>query len=153
MAIVCITAALKSGSKDKKFKCQVRRAHVQRKGYLQWICIVLIGTYCAATVRAWVATAADAAEAPTALVALVALIAPSPDAMLTVLADAAALANAQQLTGPIVPMPAPHKKEKAMVITDAMKSEDAHHKIRMARADYRLFGVRQRNRLVKEAKE
>ena len=68
-------------------------------------------------------------------------------------ADAAALANAQQLTGPIVPMPAPHKKEKAMVITDAMKSEDAHHKIRMARADYRLFGVRQRNRLVKEAKE
>merc|ERR1719327_2030804 len=27
---------------------------------------------------------------------------------------------------------------------------DAFHKIRMARADYRLFGIRQRNRLVKE---
>ena len=68
-------------------------------------------------------------------------------------ADAAALANAQQLTGPIVAMPAAHKKEKAMKITDAMKDEDCHHKIRMARADYRLFGTRQRNRLIKEAKE
>ena len=68
-------------------------------------------------------------------------------------ADAAALANAQQLKGQIVAMPAAHKKEKAMKITDAMKDEDCHHKIRMARADYRLFGTRQRNRLIKEAKE
>merc|ERR1711865_1324668 len=59
--------------------------------------------------------------------------------------------GAQQLTGPIVAMPAAHKKEKAMKITDAMKDEDCHHKIRMARADYRLFGTRQRNRLIKEA--
>jgi large subunit ribosomal protein L13e len=68
-------------------------------------------------------------------------------------ADAAALANAQQLKGDIVALPAPYKKEKAMKITDAMKEEDCYHKIRMARADYRLFGTRQRNRLMKEAKE
>ena len=61
-------------------------------------------------------------------------------------ADAAALANAQQLKGDIVALPAPYKKEKAMKITDAMKEEDCYHKIRMARADYRLFGTRQRNR-------
>ena len=43
--------------------------------------------------------------------------------------------------------------EKARVITDEMKDVDAFHKIRMARADFRLFGVRQRNRLIKEATE
>ena len=68
-------------------------------------------------------------------------------------ADAAELANAQQVVGDILPMPSPFAKEKAMVITDAMKEEDCYHKIRMARADYRLFGIRQKNRLAKESKE
>jgi len=68
-------------------------------------------------------------------------------------ADQAELDKAQQLTGEILPMPAPYTKEKAMVITDAMKEEDCYHKIRMARADYRLFGVRQKNRLIAAAKE
>merc|ERR1712113_1028793 len=53
----------------------------------------------------------------------------------------------------IIPMPSAFAKEKAMVITDEMTEESAFHKIRMARADYHLFGVRQRNRLIKEAKE
>ena len=68
-------------------------------------------------------------------------------------ADAAELANAQQVVGDILPMPSPFTKEKAMVITDAMKEEDCYHKIRMARADYRLFGVRQKNRLAKAEKD
>merc|ERR1719213_1532693 len=67
-------------------------------------------------------------------------------------ADAAALANAQHLQGPIAPMPKPYTKEKARKISD-VEEVDAFHKIRMARADYRLFGIRQRNRLVKEAAE
>ena len=67
-------------------------------------------------------------------------------------ADAAALANAQQLQGPIAPVPKPYTKEKARKISD-VEDVDAFHKIRMARADYRLFGIRQRNRLVKEAAE
>ena len=68
-------------------------------------------------------------------------------------ADAAELEKAQQVVGEILPLPAPYTKEKAMVITDEMKEEDCYHKIRMARADYRLFGVRQKNRLAKLAKE
>ena len=40
-----------------------------------------------------------------------------------------------------------------MTITSAMKEVEAYHTIRMARADYRLFGTRQKNRLAKEAKE
>merc|ERR1712037_1041257 len=50
-------------------------------------------------------------------------------------AEAAELEQAVQKVGPIMPVPSPF------------------HKIRMARADYRLFGVRQRNRLMKEAKD
>ena len=38
-------------------------------------------------------------------------------------------------------------------VTDEMKELDAFHKIRMARADFRLFGIRQKNRLAKEAKD
>ena len=67
--------------------------------------------------------------------------------------EQAELEKAQQVTGEILPMPSPFPKEKAMKLTDEMKEEEAYHKIRMARADYRLFGVRQRNRLIKEAKE
>ena len=69
-------------------------------------------------------------------------------------ADAAELEQAQQVTHKeVIPMPSAFGKEKAMVITDEMKDEDCYHKIRMARADYRLFGVRQKNRLAKLAKE
>ena len=52
----------------------------------------------------------------------------------------------------IAPVPKPYTKEKARKISD-VEDVDAFHKIRMARADYRLFGIRQRNRLVKEAAE
>merc|ERR1712060_50208 len=68
-------------------------------------------------------------------------------------AEVAELEQAQQKVGPIIPMPSAFAKEKAMVITDEMTEESAFHKIRMARADYHLFGVRQKNRLIKEAKE
>jgi len=64
-------------------------------------------------------------------------------------AEAAELEQAQQKTGSIMAMPSPFKKEKAMTITEAMASEDTFHKIRVARADYRMFGVRQKNRLIK----
>merc|ERR1712060_152834 len=68
--------------------------------------------------------------------------------------DAAELDQAVQLVGPIMPVPDPFEgDEEAMEITDEMKEEGAFHKIRMARADYRLFGVRQKNRLIKEATE
>jgi large subunit ribosomal protein L13e len=67
--------------------------------------------------------------------------------------EAAELATAEQLTGAILPVPPAYKKEKAVEITDEMKEEMAFHKIRVARADFRLFGVRQKNRLAKAAKE
>merc|ERR1711920_800949 len=68
-------------------------------------------------------------------------------------AEAAELEQAVQKVGPIMPVPSPFPKEKAMVVTKEMQEESAFHKIRMARADYRLFGVRQKNRLMKEAKD
>ena len=68
-------------------------------------------------------------------------------------ADVAELEKAEQLKGPLVPMPSAFVEEEPMTITSDMKEENAFHKIRMARADYRLFGVRQKNRLAKEAKE
>merc|ERR1712146_766758 len=68
-------------------------------------------------------------------------------------ADVAELEKAEQLKGPLLPMPSPLVDEEPMVITDEMKEVEAYHTIRMARADYRLFGVRQKNRLAKEAKE
>jgi len=68
-------------------------------------------------------------------------------------ADAAELDKAEQLKGPILPMPVAAPEEEPMVITAEMKSAEAYHKIRMARADFRLFGIRQKNRLAKEAKE
>ena len=68
-------------------------------------------------------------------------------------ADAAELEKAEQLKGPLVPMPAKAADEAPVTITDAMKSVEAYHKIRVLRADYRLFGVRQKNRLAKLAKE
>ena len=43
--------------------------------------------------------------------------------------------------------------EEPMAVTKEMKDFDAYHTIRMARADFRLFGIRQKNRLAKEAKE
>ena len=67
-------------------------------------------------------------------------------------ADAAELDKATQLTGDIIPLPTPAEPEP-MAITSAMTELGAYHKIRMARADFRLFGTRQKNRLAKEAKE
>ena len=68
-------------------------------------------------------------------------------------ADVAELEKAEQLKGPLLPMPAAFTQEEPVTITDAMKGVEAYHTIRMARADFRLFGVRQKNRLAKEAKE
>ena len=68
-------------------------------------------------------------------------------------ADAAELEKAEQLKGPLVPMPAKAADEPPVTITSAMKDVEAYHKIRVLRADYRLFGVRQKNRLAKLAKE
>ncbi len=68
-------------------------------------------------------------------------------------ADAAELETAEQLKGELLPMPSIYGKEKAVAITPEMNSFDARHKIRMARADFRLFGVRQKNRLMKQSKE
>lgn len=67
--------------------------------------------------------------------------------------EQAELDNAAQLKGPIMAIPSAAKEVETMAITDEMKEEGAFHKIRMARADYRLFGVRQKNRLAKAAKE
>ena len=50
-------------------------------------------------------------------------------------------------------MPAAFTPEEPMTITEEMKAVEARHTIRMARADFRLFGVRQKNRLAKLAKE
>ena len=68
-------------------------------------------------------------------------------------ADVAELEKAEQLKGPLLPMPAAFTQEEPVTITDAMKGVEAYHTIRMARADFRLFGVRQKNRLAKLAKE
>ena len=67
--------------------------------------------------------------------------------------EAAECANAQQVKGAILPMPAAFTKEKAVKITPEMIEESVFHKLRMARADYRLFGVRQKNRLAKAQKD
>lgn len=67
-------------------------------------------------------------------------------------ADAAEIEKAEQLKGAILPMPTV-PDEEPMVITSEMKELEAYHKIRMARADFRLFGTRQKNRLAKEAKD
>ena len=67
-------------------------------------------------------------------------------------ADVAELDKAEQLKGEILPMPV-IEDEAPRVITQEMKDFDAFHKVRMARADYRLFGIRQKNRLAKEQKE
>jgi len=68
-------------------------------------------------------------------------------------ADAAELEKAEQLKGPLVPMPSLYTDEAPVDITPEMAGVEAFHKIRMARADFRLFGTRQKNRLQKEAKE
>jgi len=67
-------------------------------------------------------------------------------------ADAAELDKATQLTGDLVAMPTTPAAEP-MAITKEMKELDAHHKIRMARAEFHMFGIRQKNRLAKESKE
>jgi len=67
-------------------------------------------------------------------------------------AEAADLDKAVQLKGEILPMPTV-ADEAPVTITAEMKAVEAFHKIRMARADFRLFGVRQKNRLAKEAKD
>lgn len=68
-------------------------------------------------------------------------------------ADAAEIEKAQQLKGPLVPMPKPYTKAKPQAITKEMAAATAFHTIRMARADFRLYGLRQKNRLAKLAKE
>lgn len=67
-------------------------------------------------------------------------------------ADNAELSKAEQLKGDILPMPSA-PKEEPMAITSEMKEMEAFHKVRMARADFRLFGIRQKNRLAKESKD
>jgi len=67
--------------------------------------------------------------------------------------EPAELDQAVQLKGPLLAMPAAATGPATMAITGEMKEEGAFHKIRMARADFRLFGVRQKNRLAKAAKE
>jgi len=67
--------------------------------------------------------------------------------------EPAALETAEQLKGALLPMPTVAKGPATMAITQEMKDEEAFHKIRMARADFRLFGVRQKNRLAKAAKD
>ena len=61
-------------------------------------------------------------------------------------ASAAEIEMAEQLSGPILPMPSAKKDVEMVAITPAMKEENCFHKIRMARADLNLFGVRQKNR-------
>lgn len=51
----------------------------------------------------------------------------------------------QSLAKTVMPLPKVHAGEEAMTITAEMKSDNVFHKIRIARADYRLFGIRQRN--------
>jgi len=68
-------------------------------------------------------------------------------------AEPAALETATQLKGTILAVPSLVPAQQTMAITPAMKEEGAFHKIRMARADYRLFGIRQKNRLAKAEKE
>ena len=68
-------------------------------------------------------------------------------------ADVAELEKAEQLKGAILPMPSPFVDEAPVAITQEMKDAEAYHTIRMARADFRLFGIRQKNRLAKESKE
>jgi len=67
--------------------------------------------------------------------------------------EVADLEKATQNTGALLPMPSVKKGPATMEITAAMKEENAFHRIRMARADFRLFGIRQKNRLAKASKE
>ena len=66
--------------------------------------------------------------------------------------EQAELGQAEQVKGSIIPLPA-MKKEKAVKITSDMTDGSVFHDLRVARSDYRLFGVRQRNRLQREAKD
>ena len=68
-------------------------------------------------------------------------------------ADTAELDKAEQLKGAILAKPKITPAEEPMAVTKEMKDFEAYHTIRMARADFRLFGIRQKNRLAKEAKE
>ena len=61
-------------------------------------------------------------------------------------AEPAELQQAQQIKGAVIAVPSSFKKERAQKITAEMADDSAFHKIRIARADWRLFGVRQRNR-------
>jgi large subunit ribosomal protein L13e len=67
-------------------------------------------------------------------------------------AEATELAAAQQ-QNKALPIPSAFSREKAQKITSAMADDSAYHKIRMARADFRLFGARQRNRLIAKSKD
>lgn len=69
-------------------------------------------------------------------------------------ADNAELDKAEQFKGELVPMTrVPGMDEAPVTITADMKNLTAYHKIRVARADFKLFGIRQKNRLAKASKE
>jgi len=67
--------------------------------------------------------------------------------------SATELKNATQLAGEILPFPAQSAGPEAMEITQEMKDVEAYHKVRVLRSDYRMFGLRQKNRLAKETKD
>ncbi|KAL4838151.1 hypothetical protein H8958_022586 [Nasalis larvatus] len=58
---------------------------------------------------------------------------------------------ATQLTGPVMPIQNVYKKEKARVITEEKKNFKTFPRLRMARANTRLFGIRAKR--AKEATE
>jgi len=63
------------------------------------------------------------------------------------------ISTAQQVTSKtVLPLPSLPKGEEAMVITSEMKSANVFHKLRETRADYRLYGVRQRNRCARTSR-
>ncbi len=58
---------------------------------------------------------------------------------------------ATQVTGPVMPIVQPCKKEKARAITDEERKYNAFAVLRQARANQKLYGLRQKK--AKEAAE
>ena len=68
-------------------------------------------------------------------------------------AQAADVAAATQLTGPLFPVTQVWPKEKARKITEAEKSHSAYEQHRKARSIARLAGIREARRKAKEEEE
>jgi large subunit ribosomal protein L13e len=68
-------------------------------------------------------------------------------------AQAAELAGATQLTGPVFPVTQVWPKEKARKITEEEKSNSAYEQHRKARSVARLHGIREARRKAKEEEE